>query len=345
MPISKPQQGESKDGFMSRCMNTRTMHQEYPDRDQRLAVCGAQIKKQIEKQQNNKFYKELHALADKAEPKVRRAIIKAIKDFQSGVSLSAVQTAIETGSEAAIIRALGLEGISKALGPIADDLLILFNQAAQASIETLPKEIGTKIAFDLTNPKSIELLRRTRLDLITNISQSTEKGIREIVRTAFEEGGHPHTQAHKIKNMVGLLPKHAKAVRNFRALLESEGVPKAKVEKRVAAYRERLLRWRARNIARTETIRAANLGQRALWQQGIDQGLLNKSEIRVKFIVTPDDRLCPICAPLAGKTVEFDRPFVSTVKRPKAGLQRFSSLTPPLHPQCRCALGLVFNED
>lgn len=39
MPIPKPEKGEKEDAFISRCMGDETMKTEYPDRDQRLAVC------------------------------------------------------------------------------------------------------------------------------------------------------------------------------------------------------------------------------------------------------------------------------------------------------------------
>lgn len=40
MPIPTPNDGESEDDFMSRCMSNDTMQGDYPDSDQRLAVCG-----------------------------------------------------------------------------------------------------------------------------------------------------------------------------------------------------------------------------------------------------------------------------------------------------------------
>mgnify|MGYP003147388639 CR=1 FL=1 len=39
MPIPKPRKGETESGFMERCMGSDTMRSEYPQRDQRVAVC------------------------------------------------------------------------------------------------------------------------------------------------------------------------------------------------------------------------------------------------------------------------------------------------------------------
>ena len=39
MPLPGPKKGESKDDFIDRCMGNDTMKEEYPDTDQRYAVC------------------------------------------------------------------------------------------------------------------------------------------------------------------------------------------------------------------------------------------------------------------------------------------------------------------
>jgi len=44
MPIPKPKSGETKDAFISRCMSDAVMKKEFPEREQRLAVCSSQLK-------------------------------------------------------------------------------------------------------------------------------------------------------------------------------------------------------------------------------------------------------------------------------------------------------------
>jgi len=39
MPLPKPNDGESENDFIERCMSNETMKEDYPDNDQRLAVC------------------------------------------------------------------------------------------------------------------------------------------------------------------------------------------------------------------------------------------------------------------------------------------------------------------
>jgi hypothetical protein len=44
MPLPTPKPRESRKDFMSRCMGNPTMIKEYPNTDQRLAVCAVQYR-------------------------------------------------------------------------------------------------------------------------------------------------------------------------------------------------------------------------------------------------------------------------------------------------------------
>jgi hypothetical protein len=42
MPLPTPNKGESQDDFISRCAGSDVMNKEFPDNDQRVAVCYSQ---------------------------------------------------------------------------------------------------------------------------------------------------------------------------------------------------------------------------------------------------------------------------------------------------------------
>jgi len=145
--------------------------------------------------------------------------------------------------------------------------------------------------------------------------------------------------------LLGLTSRQADAAFNLRSLIQSKpgrrlkagkvpirvskgGASVAFTERRVEQYSRRLLNQRALMIARTETMTAANEGQRQLWAQAQRQGLLAEDRLK-EWIVTPDDRLCPICAPLQGETAPVGEPFPTTGKQ-----------APPAHVMCRCAMGI-----
>lgn len=45
MPIPKPEKNENKQKFVARCMGNETMKKEYPDNQQRIAICLGQTKR------------------------------------------------------------------------------------------------------------------------------------------------------------------------------------------------------------------------------------------------------------------------------------------------------------
>jgi len=51
MPIPKPNNNENPEAFINRCMADAVMIQEYPNEQQRLAVCASNIK--LAKERNN----------------------------------------------------------------------------------------------------------------------------------------------------------------------------------------------------------------------------------------------------------------------------------------------------
>ena len=92
-----------------------------------------------------------------------------------------------------------------------------------------------------------------------------------------------------------------------------------------------MIRQRAIKIARTETITAASRGANLLWQDAVQRGFLDASTHEVQFVVTPDDRLCPIC--IAQKA--------NYPRRPINGVYPNGVVGPAIHAQCRCSERIV----
>ena len=46
MPLPKPKKGESENDFVSKCMSNETVKEDFPDQDQRLAVCFRQFREE-----------------------------------------------------------------------------------------------------------------------------------------------------------------------------------------------------------------------------------------------------------------------------------------------------------
>lgn len=88
---------------------------------------------------------------------------------------------------------------------------------------------------------------------------------------------------------------------------------------------------RARRIAHHEPMLAVHEGQREAWRQAVDEGLLTGRE-RPTWIVTGDEKVCPICLGLEDKTRSIDGEY-------EFDGEEYSG--PPAHVGCRCTEGLT----
>lgn len=116
-----------------------------------------------------------------------------------------------------------------------------------------------------------------------------------------------------------------------RALKTGVPLKPEKIDEMVAAYHRKYLKYRSQTIARTEALRATNYGVQDGWRQAIEAGKVPEAQVRRQWVVSRDERLCEVCAPVPKlnpkRGVKFGEPFAT----PKGPV-----MLPPLHPNCRC---------
>jgi len=280
----------------------------------------------------------VHAAADSVEGKLRQAYLTAVGDMTADLNITNMSRAIWDRSLTAAINLVPMNILEEDLTDASLDLLRdAMRQAGQGSIELLPGYVAG-YNFDMLNPRAVDWLSVNSASLVTGVTDNTVEALRYILRRSFVDGIPPREAAVFIKKVVGLLPGHATAVYNYRQELVAQGLGPWRTEMLVDKYADRLLAFRAEMIARTETIRAASMGQQEGWRQAVDDGLLDEKRVRREWIVTPDDRLSKHrCAPMRGQQRGLEEEFVT-------GLGN-KVLTPPAGPNCRCAVGLVFLKD
>lgn len=149
-----------------------------------------------------------------------------------------------------------------------------------------------RMTFDAESDRAIKWAQKHTAELIDDLSKTTKKEIRDAIVRAFSQG----------------------TIRSaYQDILDAVGDEA-----------------RANVIARTESMRAANGGQREAWLQAVDSGLLS-GRARRTWIATPDEGVCPLCEALDGQTADLDGEY------PDDGGDG-----PPLHPNCRCTEGVAF---
>lgn len=282
-------------------------------------------------------YEWLHEIADSFLPDLRAAFLRAVDKLRGTVDETTLRQALESGNVDAALQSLGMgDGLNATLGTaISKPLEDAFIQAGRETpAHTTALRGAISYRFDITNPESVRFLQSYDFGLIRQVSDETRSAIKNVVLNAMQFGGNPRVQAKTIRELVGLTDRQTKAVQNYRSALVEEERPEDQVERMTAKYAARMLKLRAENISRTETMRASNSGREAAWKQAQDKGLLS-STTRRRWLVTPDDRLCVWCAAI---------PALNPDGVPLGGLfltPLGPSAFPPLHPQCRCVTTLI----
>lgn len=181
------------------------------------------------------------------------------------------------------------------------------------------------------NPHSIEWMRKESLRLVTeNVTENQIETIRMTLSEAFEKGLRAETALGNVRANIGLLPAHLRAIEKRRVLLKQMGLSDERIERDVKRYREKLLRYRANMIARTETIGAQAHGRNTAWKLADDEGIL-PAVIR-EWTSAPESpnptRPCKICLDLDGKQAKIGEPYKSKYLG--------DIMSPTAHPHCRC---------
>lgn len=226
--------------------------------------------------------------------------------------------------------------------------------------EQLLRAAAFQAAFDAVDPLVARWAATQAGILITEIGPETRLAVRELITSGITQGIPPAKLAGQIREVVGLRSDQVDAIANldaqlrdpanrgrlitrfqpaptlrdqpgFRVRIPKGGLSEAQIDKRLARYREMQHNLRARLIARTETMRAANEGQAQAWRQAVDSGQLPKDAKRV-WITAGDSAVRDSHASLEGEVVGLEEPF-------SAGIE------PGEEPHCRCVSGIATSED
>lgn len=179
-------------------------------------------------------------------------------------------------------------------------------------------------SFDSTDEDAIAAAEELAATMITDITDETEASIRNLIADAIREGIPPYDAARLIHDTIGLTSAQGQAAMKYRTQLIDNGLAIDKVDEKFAEYADGLLETRAEMIARTEIMGALNAGQDRAWQQAQDEGLLSAGAEK-EWILSED--ACDDCQDSADSG-------------PVPIGEEFDDGDPPLHPNCRCTIGI-----
>lgn len=265
---------------------------------------------------------------DKSSARLAEEIAEALRALAASAVSSNARSAASRGDVDALLGVLDWESLTYRL---ADAQATTGGVALAEALTGYMAVGGVSVvgAYALTEPRAINFARQQAGALIVEITESVRETVRAYVTAALEEGNNARILASQIRQVIPLHSRYAQAVDNQYQRLFEEAIKAGKTfdeatrEATAAAarYAERLLRARAENIARTEIMRASQVGRYEGWaaylgQPGVETGWM-------KEWITGGNP-CPECDPLDGEIVPWDDDF------------SVGEVMPPLHPQCRC---------
>lgn len=308
----------------------------------------------------SRFYQIAHRIAARMEPAIAREFMRAVNRMKAQIDMAALERALRAGSTApGVAAALGADlGVILEGTDIVGQLRRTSTLTGLEGAKVLRGVVGVRARFNALHPDIVLFAREQAGALIVALSAEQLEAVRVVLAVGQAQGLTYTQQARALREIVGLPPNWAAAPLNLAQELRDgrftdtrrlSAIDKQKIRSRLmrgtidepfiqqmqARYAQSLTNRRALNIARTESLRAANHGQREGWRQAREQGVLPSTTRRV-WIVTPDDRLRETHAAVPFMNqggVALDQPY-QTPLGPSDG--------PPLEPLCRCSEGLIF---
>ena len=261
-------------------------------------------------------------ISDDEEILIRAAVIDALERAKAAPGeIEEVMALLEQGRHEEAIQLAGQAGGIR----IADAIAAAYVTAGRKTNERLEYEIGAvanvqlTIGFDQSHDRAVAYMQNDRLRLITEFTDQMRDATRAALTDGIERGLNPVAQARQFRDSIGLTEFQERSVHNFRDALNNAStrpsdalgrdlrdrrfdpsirraadskIPLTDVHKdrMVARYRERLLDFRTRMIARTEALRATHAGIHESFRQAVDGGHLSEDEIKRAWDATRDRR-------------------------------------------------------
>lgn len=277
--------------------------------------------------------KRLEALARRFGSAVALDLQRGINTFRRYVpDPERVYEAWMSGGWDGVSRVIPWDRLDSALEPAARSQREGMAEFGAVGLEAIPAPARRELRYDYANPSLQALNRRRTAEWVVGVTDGTRQSIRQVVEGQMTSGADIRQMAHRIKDVVGLYPRLARAHQNYVDGLVKAKVSPAQLDRLAERHYQRLLEYRARTIAKTETQFMANRGQYEVWKEAARQELLPRHSEK-SWIADGDP--CEDCADMDGETVplhdSWDTPGGDSVETPS-----------DIHPNCECLMGLEY---
>lgn len=299
----------------------------------------------------------IRALAESREAAVRRDVGAGFELLKKALPLDKLTELLAAHRLSDILAAIPLNKMADQMHDVFVQLDTIHEDAANIAIGALDVQQSLLRPFDRLDPAVVRQLTTFRADMVREITAQTQEAIRQILFTSAYAWSTPAEMARDLRNVIGLTAQQAQAVVNYRGLAETldpavldralrdarfdptmsraiadnEPLETEKVDRMVERYASRYLDYRAKTIARTESLRAANLGAKAGVEQAVKRDIVTNAQVTRFWLIAMDEKTCPFCRSVPEMNpdgVGLDEPYDSS-EGPVDG-------PADSHPNCRC---------
>jgi hypothetical protein len=312
--------------------------------------------------------KQIEALIERLEPALRKAFELALADWRNNVDLDAIAAALIRGDIQGAVRAANIQ--PAALNGFLNSREAAFEAAGTAELASL----RLNIIFDARHLRGEKQLSQYGAQFVQGVTDDVKAMLRTALTDSLSRGQGAKAAARGVRDMIGLTDTQAQWAINLRRKLESDPkglltefaadgyklrdkrldgivrravkadqpIAAVDIDKIVTAYQNRAIRWRALNIARTETLRAVQAGNFEAYQQAVDSGKVAAQSVRKVWNSAHDNRVRQTHRALNGESAGINESFVS----PSGARLRYP-LDPlaPLEETINCRCNLTYRID
>jgi type IV pilus biogenesis protein CpaD/CtpE len=301
--------------------------------------------------QTEEDYVTIHRVADRKAPLFRQAFFDSFGKFSQNIDAETMESLIKMGAFDALNVAIPWEELRRLLRegfdpPTVQAIVDSADKSSNIVRRTIEDALGVKVSlsFDSTSSRVRSYLQSEIGTLITEMTKESQAVVRRMILDAQINETSASRLIRDLKRNIGLRSDQYRALSNYtNNLRKNTDLKASRVTELSNQYRDRLLGQRASLIADTESMVAANFGFQEGYNQAADQGLIDRNRTTKEWVVTPDDRLCPTCAPMSGNTIPLNSSWIVTIYQenslgtvPKG--QKIVNIPNRIHPRCRCAM-------
>ena len=308
----------------------------------------------------------LAAQLDGVERTIRNAFLAFVRTVKSDEVLSEVNAFLALGD---IESALAI--VDTHIIRLSNILPAVIQDVGDAEANVLLSTLGVSsagVAFDPTDTRAANIMRQSKLEFISQATESQRAATRQALTRSFEIGEGSRQTAIAFRDSLGLTAKQESAVENYRTLLQrnsaqalqrelrdrrfdrsiegaiSRGEPlgEKQIDRMVTRYRERFVQFRAENVARTEGVRATSLARDEALRQTLEDTGTDETKVERTWRRTDDARVRDHHDVMQGQKVGLNQPFIDG----KGNNLRFpGDPSAPLDTtaQCRCVVTIRIN--